>query len=112
MDFENGIPETVILKDYDGLTPKSGLGFPENTAWSIWSDPNASINNVVGSCSYYENGGQANDWLVIPDIALPEDSASCQMFWRSRSAWDTYKDGYVVVITTEKIEPDTEIGNL
>lgn len=112
LDFENGIPETVILKDYDGLTPKSGLGFPENTAWSIWSDPNDSINNVVCSCSYYENGGQANDWLVIPDIALPEDSASCQMFWRSRSAWDTYKDGYVVVITTEKIEPDTEIGDL
>lgn len=112
LDFENGIPETVILKDYDGLTPKSGLGFPENTAWSIWSDPNDSINNVVCSCSYYENGGQANDWLVIPDIALPEDSASCQMFWRSRSAWDTYKDGYVVVITTEKIEPGTEIGDL
>ena len=109
IDFDNGIPDTLILKDYDGLTPKSGLGFPKNTAWTIWEDPNDAEDKVVCSCSYYENKGEANDWLVIPNIALPEDSAACQLFWRSRSAYDTYKDGYYVFITTDKLDSSTEL---
>ena len=111
-DFETGIADTIILKDYDGFTPKEGLGFPEKTAWTVWDDPDDAENKVACSCSYYEGGGQANDWLVIPNIALPEDSAACQLFWRSRSAYDTYKDGYIVAITTEKIDSVTEIADL
>ena len=109
IDFENGIPDTLILKDYDGLTPKSGLGFPKNTAWTIWTDPDDAENKIACSCSYYEDGGQADDWLVIPNIALPEDSAACQLFWRSRSTYETYKDGYIVFITTEKIDSSKEL---
>ena len=111
-DFETGIADTIILKDYDGFTPKEGLGFPENTAWAVWNDPDDAENKVACSCSYYEGGGQANDWMVIPNIALPEDSAACQLFWRSRSAFDTYKDGYAVAITTEKIDSATEVGDI
>lgn len=112
-DFENGIADTIILKDYDGLIPNSDLGgFPENTAWTVWNDPDDAENKVACSCSYYEESGSANDWMVIPNVALPADSAACQLFWRSRSAVSTFRDGYIVTVTTDRINPDTEIGDL
>lgn len=112
-DFENGIPDTLILKDYDGQIPMNGLNFPQNTAWTIWDDPYDETNKIVCSCSYYQDEAQAaEDWLIIPNVALPEDSAVCQLFWRSRSAYNTYKDGYRVLITTEDIDGHKEINEL
>ena len=105
-DFDNGIPDTLTLFDYDGNVPKEGLGFPANTAWASWSDPDDEANMMAASCSYYENGKQASDWMILPMLALPEDSASCQLYWRSRSAYDSFKDGYLVLLAT------TKTGNL
>lgn len=110
-DFENGIPENVILKDYDGFTPAARLEYPANTAWAVWEDPDDAANSVIASCSFYDEGGAANDWLVIPNITLPEDPAACQMFWRSRSKVDTFKDGYVVAVSTDIIEAGKEISD-
>lgn len=105
-DFNNGIPDTLTLFDYDGNVPKEGLGFPANTAWATWADPDDEANMMAASCSYYENGKQASDWMILPILALPEDSASCQLYWRSRSAYDSFKDGYLVLLAT------TKTGNL
>ncbi len=110
-DFSNEESlDSFIIKDYDMLKPKEGLGYPEGKAWCIWQDPDDEKNYVAGSCSYYENGGQANDWLVMANIALPEDSAACQLYWRSRSAWNTYKDGYILAVSTDSIDARQEIG--
>ena len=100
-DFSNGIPETFSLFDRDCLTPKDGLGYPAKTAWAAWTDPDDADNGIAASVSYYSNGGAANDWMVLPKIQMPEDSASCQLYWRSRSAFDTFKDGYVVVVNEQ-----------
>lgn len=96
-DFTDGIPSTFSLFDRDGLTPKEGLGYPSKTAWAAWTDPDDADNGIAASVSYYTKGGAANDWMVLPKIQMPEDSASCQLYWRSRSAYDTFKDGYAVV---------------
>ncbi len=111
LDFENGIPENIILKDYDGLKPKNTLGYPDNTAWTVWQDPEDATNSVVASCSYYDVLGAANDWFVIPNITLPKDIDACQLYWRSRSAYDEWKDGYVVSICTETIDVGRDINS-
>ena len=100
-DFSDGIPTTFSLFDRDGLIPKDGLGFPPNTAWAAWTDPDDNNNGIAASVSYYNNKGNANDWMVLPKIQMPEDSASCQLFWRSRSAFDTFKDGYTILVNEQ-----------
>ena len=98
-DFERGIPASFILADQDHFKPE--LDFPEDTAWTTWTDPDDNENYVAASTSFYSPTGSANDWMVLPMIELPDDSASCQLFWRSRSAYDTYKDGYVVLLSEQ-----------
>ncbi len=100
-DFEQGIPKTFFLMDKDGNKPMWALNFPSGSAWASWIDPNDDENKVAASTSYYEPKGTANDWMVLPKIVLPEDSASCQLYWRSRSAHNTYKDGYMVLLNKE-----------
>lgn len=97
-NFEQGIPSSFSLFDLDGLVPDPRLNYPENTAWTKWVAPDDEENIVAASTSYYSPIGEANDWMVLPVISLPDDSSSCQLYWRSRSAYDTYKDGYTVVI--------------
>ena len=111
IDFTDGIPDTISLKDYDGNTPKEGLNYPENTAWCPWTDPDDEYNTMAASCSYYENGKQASDWMILPMLSLPEDSASCQLYWRSRSAYDSFKDGYLVLLSTTKTGKLEDVGD-
>ena len=104
-DFEQGIPSSFMLFDQDGL--KAELTFPENTAWTTWTDPDDNENTVAASTSFYSPAGSASDWMVLPMLELPDDPASCQLFWRSRSAYDTYKDGYVVLLSEQtQISPE------
>lgn len=110
-DFTNGIPATFSLFDRDGLTPKAALGFPNNTAWAAWTDPDDSDNGIAASVSYYEVSGTAYDWMVLPKVQLPEDAESCQLYWRTRSAYDTYKDGYAIMISERTdLTPEQLIG--
>ena len=104
-DFEKGIPTSFILFDQDGLHPE--LEYPENMAWTGWTDPDDSENTVAASTSFYSPVGSSNDWMILPAIELPDDPESCQLYWRSRSAYDTYKDGYVVLLSEQtQISPE------
>lgn len=98
-DFEQGIPSSFSLFDLDGLTPH--LPYPESQAWTAWIDPEDEDNKVAASLSYYTPAGSADDWMVLPLIEMPDDTASCHLYWRSRSAYDTYKDGYFLMISEE-----------
>lgn len=109
-DFEQGIPSSFSLFDLDGLTPQ--LPFPIDEAWTAWTDPDDDDNTVAASLSYYTPAGTSNDWMVLPLIELPDDTASCHLYWRSRSAYDTYKDGYVLMISEEsQRSPEQLINN-
>ena len=110
-DFENGMPEGTILKDFDKQTPNSNVDFPQNAIWRIKKDPNDPKNNVIESCSFYTEKVQANDWLIIP-ITLPKNPQDCQLFWRSRSGVATFLDCYSIVLYEGKITEDTDILNL
>ena len=111
-DFEEGIPQNAVLKDLDGLTPYKKLDYPTKTAWRVVTDPEDELNQVIQSCSYYDTGGSANDWIVFPNVELPADADACKLFWRSRSAYPTYKDGYAIYATTEKITSSTNFENV
>jgi len=111
-NFANGIPDNFFLADLDGNTPCPDLNFPSNTAWTSWTDPEDADNKIAASCSYYEPAGIANDWMVLPLMDLPADSSSCQLYWRSRSAFDTFKDGYLVMVCEDTALPPKQlVGN-
>lgn len=101
-DFQNGIPDTFTLMDFDGHTPDPDLNFPKGKAWASWTDPDDAENLIAASVSWYDHSGcTANDWMITPVITLPADSAACQLYWRSRSAVSTFMDAYQVAVATD-----------
>lgn len=101
-NFNQGIPHEFSLLDKDGAIPDHlHTDFPENTAWIAAFDPDDPENTVACSTSLYEDrNATSDDWMILPSIQLPEEPVS--LFWRTRSAYSTYKDGYKVFISTDK----------
>ena len=101
-DFSQGIPGDFTLLDKDGAVPDHlHTTFPKNTAWISAIDPDDSENTVACSTSLYEDrNATSDDWMILPAIELPEEPVS--LFWRTRSAYPTYKDSYKVFIATDK----------
>jgi hypothetical protein len=99
-DFEGGtaLPMDWAVYDEDGLTPAAQVSFV-NEAWVILTVAN---NNVATSTSYYTPAGQADDWLVTPQIPV---GANDTLRWIAASVDDNFPDGYEVLITTVGNQP-------
>jgi len=98
-DFEKGIPLSFKLYDFDKASADPNLHF-ESKTWDAIVDPLDSKNKLAAAASWLQGKVQANDWMVTPVIKLPEDKSACNLFWRSRSAYNTYRDSYKVYINT------------
>lgn len=96
-DFEGGMPSNFILYNVDNNTPYYAGTF-SNLAWVVDSlDSDDENNNIAISTSYYSPIGQADDWMVIPNINIVDN---CKLLWRSRSFFLDAKDGLQVYIST------------
>lgn len=95
-DFEDGI-EPMVLYDVDGLTPHQNVaGYPN--AWNVVNPTFGNGTNVAVSTSWYTPVGIANDWMVTPQIQLPDSNVIIR--WEAKAQDASFRDGYIVYIST------------
>ncbi|MEI7597104.1 MAG: choice-of-anchor J domain-containing protein [Bacteroidota bacterium] len=95
-DFENGMPQSFILYNQDNLNPYYSGTFGTN-AWAICPESYYSDNKTAASPSNYVPSGQADDWMVIPNITLTNN---CNLSWISKANDFIKRDGLQVYIST------------
>ncbi len=96
-DFEDGqMPANFILQDEDGLSVAPNVDFVD-MAWVV-GDVSGS---TAVSTSWYSPPGKSDDWMIIPDIALPATpSGSLTFLWDALAQDGSYPDGYEVKLST------------
>lgn len=96
-DFENGIPATWTLIDVDQQLPNAAVSEYTN-AWIAKPDPDSIANMAVSSTSFYNPAGQANKWLITPQVTL--GTYGNYLKFRAKSFDPSYPDRYKILIST------------
>lgn len=100
-DFENGIPNSFVLKDYDGNTPSEAMareGFSVGTPWIAVAPDKGKSNHAAASTSWYNPAGTSDDWMITPPLTLT--GSHPQLQWTAKSSDKKHRDGYEVYIST------------
>ena len=86
------------LIDNDGLTPQPNYAFFTD-AWISFEDPDTAgvSDSVAASTSWYQSSGQADDYLISPQITLQPNS---QLRFDAQASDASFPDGYEVLIST------------
>lgn len=105
IDFSKGIPDYVKLYDLDGLSPAADLAFTGLTTGTAWiaCDVERTGSRVAVSTSWYNPAGKANDWMVIPDIQITDDT---ELRWTARAFDAQLPDGYSVYLSFKGDTPE------
>lgn len=96
-NFERGSfrPGWSVI-DVDGLTPAGAVSFVSD-AFVVADQFEPGMNFGAYSTSWYTPAGQANDWMVTPQVTL---GAASMLTWDARAPDPAYPDGYEVRIST------------
>ena len=103
--FSGGIPGDYTIIDVDGLTVVSGLDstsiqdLPFNGSWVTQTNFFDAEDTVAASSSWYDPAGVSNDWLITPQISIP-DTGEYFLQWRALAASGAFPDGYEVYVST------------
>jgi hypothetical protein len=86
------------LIDNDGLTPQPNYAFFTD-AWISFEDPDTTgvSDSVAASTSWYQPSGQADDYLISPQITLQPNSL---LEFDAQASDAGFPDGYEVLIST------------
>lgn len=102
-NFENNA--TLVgwtLHNVDGLTPNGTYaGVFGTNAWAVVSWTSEAGNKVASTTSWFNPAGQADRWLVSPQIAVPANNV-VELKFNAKSG-DTdpaFRDGYTVYVST------------
>lgn len=98
-NFDNGLVN-MLLYEGDHLTPGDiaiSLDFADadNYPWSVVLDDNG-VDYAASTHSMYEPAGRADDWMVTPQIYLPDDK--CYLKFMSQSFTEGKNDTLAVVV--------------
>lgn len=89
-------PANMPRVNRDGRTPANAT-WMGNNAWVI----NQGVGGVAGryacSTSWYAPAGQADDWMITPEITLTDNNL---LTWKSQAFEAAYADGYEVRMCT------------
>lgn len=101
-NFDNGLTN-MLLFDGDRLTPSAAMvqwGFADETNYPWWvvRDDETSSDMAAASHSMYVSAGQSQDWMVIPQLSIPDDL--CLLKFQSQS-YKSGKSDYLKVIVWE-----------
>jgi len=96
-DFQSGIPATFTLVDNDGLTPNMAVA-EYTSAWISAVDPTDNMNMLAGSTSFFEPVGQADRWLITPQLVL--GTFGNTLTWNAKSHDASFPDDYLVLVST------------
>lgn len=104
-DFQQGIPPaTYTIVDNDGLTPDANVS-EFTDAWINAINPDDNLDTVAASTSYFSPTGQADRWLITPDITLgPFGNV---LYWDAKSHDPSYPDDYLVLVS----RTDTQLSS-
>jgi len=108
-DFQSQrIPHDYILINADGQTVSAGLMQGSTEAWDVGRHPGIDPNNWFAmTSSKYGNRVQANDWMILPSIRIPEGAV---LRWLARSSaidpssWESYE---VLLSTGDRSDTST-----
>lgn len=96
-DFEDGFGD-IILVDNDGNTPAGNV----STYVDAWNLRDADFGQAAISNSWYAPAAAADDWMILPEIDIPE--AGFSFLFDVRAVDPNYADGYEVLVSTTDTE--------
>lgn len=96
-DFEDGFGD-IILVDNDGNTPAGNV----STYVDAWNLRDADFGQAAISNSWYAPAASADDWMILPEIDIPE--AGFSFLFDVRAVDPNYPDGYEVLVSTTDTE--------
>lgn len=99
-NFDGGttLPAGWTQSNEDGLTPNSNL--PISFGSNAWVVAQYSAgNNIAVSTSWYSPPGTSNDWLISPQIAVP-NATGYECKFDVKASDPSYPDGFKVYIST------------
>lgn len=99
-NFNNAGVANFMPFDGDRLKPNAdaqAIGFDRNDyGWAIVWDETDATNIAASSHSMYEPAGKSDDWLVVPQLYIPDDK--CSLKFLSQSYLNGKKDYLKVYI--------------
>lgn len=101
-DFQSGIPNLWSVVDNDNLTPHPDVS-EYNEAWIVAEDPDSAGNFVASATSYFDPAGQADRWLITPQLNLT--GYGNLLSWTAKSHDASFPDSYLVMISTTGNSP-------
>lgn len=104
-DFNESGLNNVMLYEGDRLTPTEemqGFGFSDgqNYPWSIVLENNSSTDRIAASHSCYTTAGASDDWMVIPQLYIPD--GKCHLDFQAQSYKKNKADRLKVIIYESK----------
>lgn len=96
-DFEDGFGD-IILVDNDGNTPAGNV----STYTEAWNLRDADFGQAAVSNSWYSPPAAADDWMILPELDIPE--AGFSFLFDVRAVDPNYADGYEVLVSTTDTE--------
>lgn len=105
--FDNGMPESFVLENLDGLTPDaSELSTMADSAWTVrfisaQGFAGGQGSDAAFSVSWYEGDeGPSDDWMILPGVELGADP---YLSWTALAITSTgdFRDRYQVFVVTE-----------
>lgn len=104
-DYNVGLGN-MMLYEGDHFTPTSEMsawGFDaDNTPWWLTRSSDEDMNNAATSHSAYTNAGKSDDWMVIPQLYLPDET--CLLTFNSQSYRKAKQDRLsVYVLATDEV---------
>ena len=98
--FQNGKPQNMVYIDGDKQTitdDLKGTGLECGT-WHIVRNSYQDTNFFMASTSSFSSPGQANDWMITPQMKIYGTGAV--LMWKSMSLSNVKKDGLKVYVST------------
>ena len=103
--FVGSIPSEFSIYNEDGLTPVNASPYSFiDEAWKIINYE--GYGKAATSTSNYVGGGQADDWLVTPQISIPSSFSNLSLFYKVAGFNANATDDYEVLISTTGNSPE------
>lgn len=102
-NFQSGVPTNWEFIDVDQQIPNAAVS-EYTTAWIVKPDPADTSNKAISSTSYYNPIGQANKWLITPQLTL--GAYGNYLKFKAKSFDPSYPDNYKILISTGNLITD------
>lgn len=108
-DFQSGIPVDYSMLNLDNLTLDPDVS-EYTSAWISKEDPDDATNFVASSTSFFSPAGQANRWLITPQLTL--GAFGNYLTYKAKSHDATFSDSYYVLVSKTDTQASSFVDTL